>query len=333
MILVKCNHSESLKPYFYFALEEYFLNNFLNKNEIFFFLWKIHGVVIGKNQIIENEVNLDFLRENKIDIFRRPTGGGCVYNDPQTPLFSIITKKKDKDFSFKKYLVHIIEAFKKLGIDLYFSGRNDILLNGKKVSGSSFMENKNGMIMHGTLLYNCDIPTMIRCITPNDEKLISKGIESVSSRVTNLKKYLNKDITQEKLMTYLENFLTNRIYILSEEEISKIKNMALKYSNKEWIYGEHPFYTKNLKQTFDWGCLEILLSLRKGKIEKIFLRGDFFHKKEENGLFKFTNYFENILYNQEEIKKILEHVNINDYILNAKNEDFLTLLTKGMIYL
>ncbi|KXT29017.1 biotin/lipoate A/B ligase family protein, partial [Candidatus Phytoplasma oryzae] len=145
MILVKYLRKEDLKPYFYFALEEYILNNLLKKNEVFFFLWIIKGIVIGKNQVIENEINLEFIKKNKISIFRRPTGGGCVFNDTKTPLFSIITKK-NVGFSFKQYLSKIINSFQKLGINLYFSGRNDILLDNKKVSGSSFMENKNGLI-------------------------------------------------------------------------------------------------------------------------------------------------------------------------------------------
>lgn len=296
MILVKFNKPKDLKPYFYFALEEYILNNLLKKNETFFFQWQIKGIVVGKNQIIENEVNLDFVRENKIDIFRRATGGGCVYNDPKTPIFSIITAQQNQSFNFKTYLNKIVEAFKNLGIELYLSGRNDILINDKKISGNSFMKNKNGMVMHGTLLYDCDIDTMVRCITPDNKKLISKGIQSVSQRVTNLKQFL-KGMSQKELTNYLDNYLTDKQYTLTSDETVKVEKMSEKYSSKEWIFGEQPQYDKKLKQKFGWGNLEILLSLDRGTIKNIILKGDFFHKKDN--LSELLNNFVKIPYNKK----------------------------------
>ncbi|MDV3196286.1 MAG: biotin/lipoate A/B protein ligase family protein [Candidatus Phytoplasma stylosanthis] len=253
MILVDYNNRKKndLTPYFYYALEEYILNFLHQKDKTFFFQWEIKGIVIGKNQIIENELNIDFVKKNNINFSRRPTGGGCVYNDTGTIIFSIISKKKDKNFSFKKYLSQIIEIFKKKGINLHLNERNDILLGDKKVSGNAFLQNKNGVIIHGTLLYNCDVDTMVRCITPNKEKLISKGIESVYSRITNLKKYL-KNTTKKELVQYLNDQLTNEQYILDHEEISKIEKMSEKYSDKKWIFGEHPQYDKKLKKRYNY---------------------------------------------------------------------------------
>lgn len=329
MILVKYERKNDLKAYFYFALENYIANNLLCKEtDTFFFIWQIKGIVVGKNQIIENEVNLDFLKKNKIPIFRRPTGGGCVYNDPKVPLFSIITKKKDKNFSFKKYLQKIIDAFSNLGINLTFSGRNDLLLNDKKISGSAFMQTKKGMIMHGTLLYDCDIDTMVRALTPNDEKLISKGITSVNSRITNLKKYIN-NISQKQLHTYLENKLKTEEYFLNSEQVKEIELLSQKYMTKEWIYLEQPEHSKILKKRFFWGMMEILLVLKYGKIEKMILSGDFFHKSDDIALF--TKLFKGVLYSLEELKKILLQNDISKYILDASNEDFLSLLVTGIL--
>ncbi|MDO8167909.1 lipoate--protein ligase [Candidatus Phytoplasma melaleucae] len=330
MILIKYSKLSNLKPYFYYGLERYILNNVVkHDNEVYFFLWQMKGIVLGRNQIIENEINLDFVKKNKIDFFRRPTGGGCVYNDINTPIFSIIAKKKDPNFHFKQYLKQIIKAFQCLGVNLYFSGRNDMLLEGKKVSGSAFLQNKNGVIIHGTLLYNCDIEIMIRCITPNNEKLISKGINSVVSRVANLKDYLN-EMTQEELIHHLEKYLTTREYLLSKEEIERIKQISQEYSSKEWLYFKHPPYSKILKHRFPWGDIELSLSLENGKIQKLLLAGDFFGK--EDNLSEFTNYFVNIPYTSESLKKILRVINIQDYILNACNEDFLFLFKKGILH-
>ncbi|MDV3166935.1 MAG: lipoate--protein ligase [Vigna little leaf phytoplasma] len=330
MILVKYKRKvNDFTPYFYFALEKYIAENLLFDNKDFFFLWQIKGIVFGKNQIIENEINLDFVQKNNINFFRRPTGGGCVYNDLNTPLFSIITPFENKNFSFKKYLIKIIEAFRYLGIELYFSGRNDILYEGKKVSGNSFLKHKNNIIMHGTILYDCDINTMMRCITPSDEKLVSKGINSIRSRVTNLKQYLN-GMTQNELVLFLTQYLKTQEYDLSDQEIIQIEKMSHEYATPKWLYFEHPAYTKKLKKRFEWGTIEILLSLKKGKIEQMFLTGDFFHK--EDNLEQFTNHFLGIFYNKKSLEHILNQINIGDYILDANNKDFLALLEGGILY-
>ena len=167
-------------------------------------------------------------------------------------MFSIITKRTNKEFTFKTYLSKIIDSMKILNLNLEFSGRNDLLFEGKKISGNAFLQNKYGMLMHGTFLYDCDLETMVRAITPNDEKLVSKGIDSVRSRVTNLKPYLH-GLTQEQLIKHFENTMTYQTYELNEEEVKQISQMALKYESKEWIYKKQPPYTKILKKkTIGW---------------------------------------------------------------------------------
>ncbi|AGL90251.1 lipoate--protein ligase [Candidatus Phytoplasma australiense] len=330
MILIETNRPCDLKPYFYYALEAYVLNHLLKQNptESYFFLWKIKGVVVGKNQIIENEVNLDYLQKNKIALFRRPTGGGCVYNDPKTPLYSIITKK-EKNFSFKPYLSKIVLALQNLGLKAVFSGRNDILLEGKKISGNAFLQNQNGMVTHGTLLYDCDFNTMINAITPNDQKLISKGIASVRSRVVNLKKYLPQEMSQEAFMKYLSQSLTVKTYSLNPEEIKTIEKDAVKYSLPDFLFLEQPEHTKILKRRFSWGMLEIFLKIRFGRIQNLALIGDFFHK--EDTLKEFCQAFEGVSYQVKHLKKVLLQNDINLYILDATNDDFLNLLKEGFL--
>ncbi|MDI6453718.1 lipoate--protein ligase [Peloplasma aerotolerans] len=327
MILIRHNNEGNLKPYFYFALEEYVLTKLLKDSETYFFTWEIHGVVIGKNQVIENEVNLQFLKENQIDVYRRPTGGGCVYADHRNTMFSIITKKTNKEFTFKTYLSKIIDSMKLLNIDIEFSGRNDLLFEGKKISGNAFLQNKYGMLMHGTFLYDCDLETMIRAISPSDEKLVSKGIDSVRSRVTNLKPYLN-GLTQQQLIKHFENTLTNQTYTLNQEEIDLIHEMAKKYESKEWIYKKQPAYTKMLKKRISGGLFEVKLDLEEGIIKNIAIQGDFFDKIP---LSPFEEQFNGKLYERKIIHGILAKNKIEDYILDAKTEEFQELLYEGII--
>ncbi len=327
MILIRHHNEGQLKPYFYFALEEYVLTHMLKDDETYFFTWEIHGVVIGKNQVIENEVNLEFLKEHKIDIYRRPTGGGCVYADHRNTMFSIITKRHNKEFSFKTYLSKIIDSMKLLDINIEFSGRNDLLFEGKKISGNAFLQNKHGMLMHGTFLYDCDLETMVRAITPSDEKLVSKGIDSVRSRVTNLKPYL-RGLSQEQLIKHFENTLTNQTYELTEDDIKKINALAEKYQTKEWIYKKQPPYTKILKKRITGGLFEIKLDLEEGIIKQLSIQGDFFDKKS---LIPFEKHFEQQPYDKTTIDRILQEDSIEDYILDVKQEEFKSLLEQGVL--
>ena len=327
MILVRHQNEGQLKPYFYFALEEYILTKLLKNDETYFFTWEIHGVVIGKNQVIENEVNLNYLKEHQIDVYRRPTGGGCVYADHRNTMFSIITKRTNKEFTFKTYLSKIIESMKLLDINIEFSGRNDLLFEGKKISGNAFLQNKHGMLMHGTFLYDCDLETMVRAISPSDEKLVSKGIDSVRSRVTNLKPYL-KGLSQEQLIKHFENTLTNQTYYLSDDEVSLIHEMAKKYESKDWIYKKQPAYTKVLKKRIPGGLFEIKLDLDEGIIKGLSIQGDFFDKK---ALQPFQDAFLNQPYQKESIDKILNQIHIADYVLDADNDSFKALLFEGIL--
>ncbi|MDO9628516.1 MAG: lipoate--protein ligase [Acholeplasmataceae bacterium] len=327
MILIRHNNEGNLKPYFYFALEEYVLTKLLKNDETYFFTWEIHGVVIGKNQVIENEVNLPFLKENKIDVYRRPTGGGCVYADHRNTMFSIVTKRTNKEFTFKTYLSKIIDSMKLLNINIEFSGRNDLLFEGKKISGNAFLQNKHGMLMHGTFLYDCDLETMVRAISPSDEKLVSKGIDSVRSRVTNLKPYL-KGLTQEQLIKHFENTLTYQTYVLNEEEIKEIHEMSKKYESKAWIYKKQPAYTKILKKRISGGLFEIKLDLAEGVIRNLAIQGDFFDKKQ---LLEFEEKFIDLPYDKPSITQVLSQNNIEDYILDAKTDEFQNLLFEGIL--
>ena len=327
MILIRHHNEGNLKPYFYFALEEYVLTQLLKNDETFFFTWEIHGVVIGKNQVIENEVNLAYLKEHQIDVYRRPTGGGCVYADHRNTMFSIVTKRTNKEFTFKTYLSKIIDSMKLLNIPIEFSGRNDLLFEGKKISGNAFLQNKYGMLMHGTFLYDCDLETMVRAITPSDEKLVSKGIDSVRSRVTNLKPYL-RGLTQEQLIKHFENTLTYQTYELSPEEVKTIKEMAKKYESKDWIYKKQPAYTKILKKRIPGGLFEIKLDLEEGIIKNLAIQGDFFDTKP---LLPFEEQFKDQPYDKKSIESILSKNRIEDYVLDAKTEDFKALIIEGII--
>lgn len=328
MILVKHHNEGNLEPFFYYALEAYVLNELLKGDETYFFTWKIKGIVSGKNQVIENEINFPYVKENGIKFFRRPTGGGSVYADENNSMFTIIAKRSKENFSFKNYLGQIVDAFKKLNVNIEFSGRNDLLVDGKKISGNAFLQNKNGMLMHGTMMYDLDIETMVRSLTPPDEKLISKGIQSVRSRVANLKDYLN-GMTQEELISFLETELCDEVYEISKEEVEMLKERAKVYQTDKFLYQDQPPFTQVLKKRFTWGGFEIRFDIRDGIIENSKFIGDFFDLKDD--LEVLEKAFIGASYDYQSLISVIDKFSIGEYILNATNDDIKELLKDAFL--
>ena len=177
----------------YLATEEYVARH-LDGDE-YFFMWQVPPTVIfGRNQLIENEVNLDYCRRHGISTYRRKSGGGCVYADMNNIMFSYITKDENVSLTFSKYITMVADMLRKLGVDATASGRNDIMIGGRKVSGNAFYHIPGRSIVHGTMLYDTDMQNMVGAITPSDEKLVSKGIQSVRQHITLLKDYISMDI-------------------------------------------------------------------------------------------------------------------------------------------
>ncbi|MFA5467098.1 MAG: lipoate--protein ligase family protein, partial [Candidatus Izemoplasmatales bacterium] len=232
MINVRYPFMETKRLSFYLATEEYLALNL--PPEEYFFLWQVKPTVIfGRNQLIENEVNLDYVKNNGIEYYRRKSGGGCVYADFSNIMLSFVSPTYDKSFVFESYLGKVVDLLKGLGLDAQFSGRNDILVGGLKVSGNAFYRVKDRSIVHGTMLFDTDLEEMVRAITPDNEKLVTKGIVSARSRVTNLKEYLSIDI--ETFKGYLERNLCDKELILDRSEIKKIEAIEKSYLDPDFI--------------------------------------------------------------------------------------------------
>lgn len=225
--------TESKNPYHNLALENY-LFDFVGNDEVILYIWQNDNtIVIGKNQILENECKYTEFRNSGGNIARRMSGGGAVYHDLGNLNYSLICKSKDKDKVI--FYEKVSNALSLLGINTAFNGRNDILVDGKKFSGNAFYDNGSVYCQHGTLMVNCDITKMSYYLTPDGEKLKRNGVKSVSSRVINLSE-INKSLCIE----YVEKALvkaTNAVPFLAkldEEEIKKRQNVFSDYS---WIYG------------------------------------------------------------------------------------------------
>ena len=213
---------------FYLAMEEYVAREVEDEA---FFVWRVEPTVIfGRNQVLENEVNLDYCSEHGVDIVRRKSGGGCVYSDLGNIMVSYVSRRGDVSEVFDRYMTAMTEALRSLGVPAEKSGRNDIMLEGRKISGNAFHQLPDRSIVHGTLLYSTDLEALTEAIRPPEEKLRRHGVESVRQRVLNLSEYVASMTdpddalkSPEALEEYLVGYFTDGEIVLNENDIEKIK--------------------------------------------------------------------------------------------------------------
>ncbi len=219
-------NNDNTNPYFNFALEEYLLKK---TDQDLFRLWMCDPCIsVGKNQNTISEINSDYVRKNSIPIVRRQSGGGAVFHDLGNLNFTFISCNNNSFSDFKRFTQPIIDLLKTLGINAEFSGRNDLLIDGKKFSGNAQYNYKNKVIHHGTLLFSSQISNLSNALKVKPIKLESKGIKSVKSRVTNISEHLDKPMNisefRDLVMNYVFSLNSNNSYFnLTEKDIEKIK--------------------------------------------------------------------------------------------------------------
>jgi len=275
MIYIALPEKRMRRPSFYLAMEEHIART-KNICDDCFFMWQVQpSVIFGRNQLIEDEVNLSYCKEHNIEIYRRKSGGGCVYADLANIMFSYITRDENVNFTFNRYINMIILMLCKLGIDAKTSGRNDILIDGKKISGNAFYHIPGHSIVHGTMLYDTNMENMVGSITPSNHKLISKGVKSVRQRIALIKDHTT--LTLNDFKGFIKNDLCDKEITLTEKDIQIIKMIEKEYLSKEFILGKNPRYTIIRKRRIE-GCgeLEVTLEVKNEIIKKIDLHGDFF---------------------------------------------------------
>ncbi|QVK16864.1 lipoate--protein ligase [Mycoplasmatota bacterium] len=319
--------SHSTNAFFNLTSEKYFLDNY--KEPIFLLYIHTPSIIVGKNQNTLEEINYEYVKTHKIRVARRLSGGGAVFHDKNNLNFSFITKKDEGNIEeqFIKFTKPIIEFLKCLGANATFSGRNDILIDGKKCSGNAQAYQKDIMLHHGTLLFDSDMSLLTESLKPNKFKMKSKGIDSVRSRVTNIKLHLNKDLTIEQFRDELISFMKQNFtdyYELdfTKDEIEAIEKMSQeKYGTWDYVFGKSPkFQFKNINK-FKGGIVECQFDVSKGIIQNMHIYGDFFGLKDINEL---TNQLNGTKYEESAIKEKL--IDLNDYINNITVEEFISLL-------
>ena len=219
----------------YLAMEEYLAKH---AREEMFFTWVVDPTVIfGRHQVMEAEVNLAYCQANNIAVYRRKSGGGCVYADKGNLMMSLISPNTHSEQIFQYFLDCIVTVLNGMGFSASKSGHNDIMVDGYKVSGNACYALPTATIVHGTMLVNVDFEALQMAITPSVEKLAKHGVQSVRQRVMNL---CDKDteLTTERMHTHLLSTLCTRQRELTLEEISAIDEIEATYLDPLFIQGK-----------------------------------------------------------------------------------------------
>ena len=313
------------------AIEEYVLKNMdIEKDDFLLFYINQPSIIIGKNQNTIEEINTDYVEANDVIVVRRLSGGGAVYHDLNNLNFSFLTKDDGNSFSnYKKFTQPVVDALAKLGVNSELSGRNDILAEGKKVSGNAQYSTRGRMFSHGTLMFNLDIDAVVNSLKVKQDKIESKGIKSVRSRVANIIDFLPEKITVEQFrMEILKSIFDGeeniQYYELTEDDWEKIHEISKnRYQLWEWNYGKSPRFNIQKTKRFPSGGIDIRLEVNKGIIEEVTIFGDFFgvgDVEEVEELLVGTKY------DRTAIAEALKEIDIPTYFGGITEEDFLQLI-------
>ena len=310
---------------FYLAMEEHAAQLLKDNKSIdeLFFTWRVRPTVIfGRNQLIDSEVNVAYCKANGIEYYRRKSGGGCVYADMDNLMFSYITRSDDVTTTFAHYTHAIVEMLKGLGLDASDNSRNDVMIEGKKVSGNAFYHLPGISIVHGTMLYDTNMENMLGAITPSATKLDSKGVKSVKSHITTLNRYLTMSI--EEFQQHAHRTLCDGEIMLSDSDIAAIERIEAGYLTPEFILGNNPRCNMERSGRIEGvGEFKITLELNRNIIRHINLAGDFFLLGDLDSI---TTRLKGCRFTKEAVESALSDLDLSRVIMNLTKEQLINLL-------
>lgn len=314
----------SQNPYYNLALEEFVLTHRLDGE--YLLLWQNDNtIVVGQNQNTEAEINREFVEAHHINVVRRTTGGGAVYHDLGNLNYSFITGAGDADrLTMERFTRPVVEALRGLGLQAEASGRNDILVDGKKVSGTAQRLVKGRILYHGTMLFDADSSMVAGALQVDPSKFQSKSAKSVRSRIGNIRPALARDMELGEFWEYLKNTLAGggmTAGSLTAEELSAVEELKrTKYDTWEWNYGRSPQYDLINKRRFEGGGLEVRVQVKEGRITGIVFYGDFLAVAPLDGL---TAALEGCAFRREAVEEVLDRFSLGELFGGIAKEEIL----------
>lgn len=312
------------------ALEEYSVTHLdVNETYLLFYINE-PSIIIGRNQNTFEEINADYVREHGIHVVRRLSGGGAVYHDLGNLSFSFIAKSEGDSFrNFRRFTEPVTKALRELGVDAVLTGRNDLQIGDKKISGNAQFVTGGRMFSHGTLMFDVNLDAVSEALRVKADKIESKGIKSIRSRVTNIKDHLQMDLTISEFRVRLLRAIfgegTVPEFVLTPKDWEQIVSIAEnRYRNWDWNYGKSPEFNVQGTKRFPIGLIDVRLNVKHGLVEECKIFGDFF------GMGEIADVEQRIVgchYRNETLREALSSVNLKTYFGDITLEDFLSLFT------
>ena len=318
---------QSHDPTFNLALEEHLYRSVDEGHPGYFLLWRNDpSIIVGRFQNTAQEVNRSFVEERGINVVRRISGGGAVYHDLGNVNYSfIVPNDEGAPFDFARHARPVIDALAKLGVAAESGGRNDLVIDGRKFSGSAQHMDRRRLLHHGTLLFDSDLSVLEQALNVDEEKFTSKGFKSVRSRVTNILPMLPKPISVSEFIDALRSSLSGTgTYSLDETHVAAIHRLRdEKYATWEWNWGASPEFTERKVRRFPWGKVEALLNVKEGVIRQARFYGDYFGAENREEI---ERALEGRLYREDALRKTLEGFPLERSFKGASTEEFLAFL-------
>ena len=324
MLYVTLPYEKTRKASFYLAMEEYVARRLPAGD--YMFCWQVKpSVVFGRNQVMAAEVDTAYCLANGIGMFRRKSGGGCIYADEGNVMLSFVTGSDDVHLTFNRYIMMIVLMLRQMGVAASATGRNDIMVDGRKVSGNAFYHMPGRSIVHGTMLYDTDMENMLHAITPPGDKLTRKGVESVRRRIGLLKDYVHSGT--EDLKEYVRHTLCEGEHALTHDDVAEIERIEQEvYLSPAFIQGKDPRHTLVRRRRIDGvGGIEARIDVKGGIIRSIRLTGDFFATGDVDSLL--NGCLKGVPLEREAVAEALPD-RLDGIIMNLGKDDFVSLLTE-----
>ncbi|MFD1863306.1 lipoate--protein ligase [Planococcus chinensis] len=313
------------------AIEEYLLKNMdVEKDPFLLFYINEPSIIIGKNQNTAEEINTDYVDSNGIHVVRRLSGGGAVYHDHGNLNYSFITIDDGNSFrNFRKFTEPVVQALQSLGVNAELSGRNDLMAEGRKISGNAQFSTRGRMYSHGTLLFDTEVEAVVSALKVSKEKIESKGIKSIRSRVANISEFLENPMSVTEFRSAILHSIFDgeenvRYYELTEQDWAGIHEISKeRYGNWDWNYGKSPKFNVKHSHRFPVGGIDVRLQVENGTVQDASIYGDFFGVGDVSEI---EEAITGVKYERAALDEAISGFDIPKYLGGITKEEFLKLI-------
>jgi lipoate-protein ligase A len=326
--------NKSNKPDYNIALEEYCFKKLVDQDKVFILWINEPAIIVGKHQNTAEEINAEFVKKNGIHVIRRISGGGAVYHDLNNLNYTIISnEEKGADFDFKTFSEPVISTLAELGVKAEFTGRNDIVIDGKKISGNAQAYIKGRVMHHGCLLFDTDLSVLSKALEVSKDKIESRGVKSVRSVVDNILPHLKDKISvdefADKILEQMKRkFPEMKEYVFTREELDDIEERRKeRFGNWDWNYGNNPKFNITREKRFTSGKIQVFADIHNSVIDSIKFYGTFFGNNSD--LTPIENALQGTKYNTASVKKTLENLDFNHYFAGFTLEELTEAIVEG----